>query len=84
MTEFALYFPLVKSGGFLFFHDAQWTGDSNSPWEEMRKVGKGFAVADLNRFYPAYAVVGPDQPVYRFTMPPVKVSFWGTLAVFPK
>jgi cephalosporin hydroxylase len=83
MTEFALYFPLVRSGGNLLFHDAQWPGDAASEWEEMRKPGKGLAVVALDRHYPAYAVFGPDRPLYRFSLIP-EARHWGTLAIFPK
>jgi Cephalosporin hydroxylase len=84
MTEFGLYFPFVKSGGFLFFHDSIWSGDSDSEWPEMRKRGKGFAIADIDRYYPAYLVHGWDDPVRRFMMPPIDVTYWGTVAVFAK
>lgn len=84
IKEFGLYFPFVKDGGFLFFHDAQWSGDPNGEWPEFRKRGKGYAVADLDKTHPAYAVFGPDTPVYRFKMPEQVPSYWGTLAIFPK
>ncbi len=84
MTEFSLYFPLVKSGGFLFFHDSVWSGDITTEWPEMHKRGKGFAIADLDRYYPAYLLEGWDTPVRRFTMPPLLVTYWGTVTMFPK
>ncbi len=84
MTEFSLYFPLVKFGGNLFFHDSVWSGDVNSEWPEMRKRGKGFAIADIDRFYPAYLVTNEADPVRRFVMPPLDVTFWGTVTIFPK
>ncbi len=84
MTEFSLYFPLVKSGGFLFFHDSVWSGDTAAEWPEMHKRGKGFAIADLDHHYPAYLLEGWDNPVRRFTMPPLPVTYWGTVTMFPK
>lgn len=84
IKEFGLYFPLVKNGGFLFFHDAQWSGDPNGNWPEERKRGKGYAVAEIDQQYPAYAVFGPDTPLYRFRMPTSYPTYWGTLAIFPK
>lgn len=84
MTEFSLYFPLVKSGGFLFFHDSVWSGDVSAEWPEMHKIGKGFAIADIDRYYPAYLLEGWDAPVRRFTMPPLSVTYWGTVTMFPK
>ncbi len=84
MSEFSLYFPLVKSGGLLFFHDSIWSGDAGAEWPEMRKRGKGFAIADLDRYYPAYLVEGWDNPIRRFVMPPLDVTHWGTVTMFPK
>jgi len=84
ITEFSLYYPLVKSGGFLFFHDSVWSGDTAAEWPEMHKRGKGFAIADLDRYYPAYLLEGWDAPVRRFTMPPLPVTYWGTVTMFPK
>jgi cephalosporin hydroxylase len=84
MTEFSCYFPLVKEGGFLLFHDSVWSGDSSSEWEEVRKRGKGYAIADLDRYYPAYLVQGDTNPVRRFSMPPLDVTFWATVTIFPK
>jgi cephalosporin hydroxylase len=83
ISEFSLYYPLVKDGGFLFFHDAQWPGDPSLPGEEGEK-GKGLAIEQLDRFYPVYAVVGPDTPVYRYIPPASRAGFWGTVAIIPR
>ena len=82
LIEFGLYYPLVREGGFLLFHDAQWPGESTSPHEEERKKGKGLAIEQLDRFYPAWMIVGPQMPPHR-PLPPVdRKGHWGTVAIF--
>lgn len=82
LTEFTLYRPLVRKGGFLFFHDAQWPGDPARDGEEA-KPGKGSAIEQLDRFYPCWIVSGPDAPLYRPLPFAHTAGLWGTLAVFP-
>jgi cephalosporin hydroxylase len=82
ITEFAQYYPLLRQGGFLMFHDAQWPGNPAGEGE-MGKKGKGLAVEQLDRFYPAWMVVGPDTPLYRATPIVSRDGHWGTLAIFP-
>ena len=81
LTEFSLYYPLVRSGGFLMFHDAQWPGDPKQAGE-FGKKGKGLAIEQLDRFYPAWMVVGPDTPLHRPLPPANWDGHWGTLAIF--
>lgn len=81
LTEFTLYYPLLRQGGFLLFHDAQWPGDPAQTGEAGKK-GKGLAVEQLDRFYPAWVVIGPDTPLHR-PLPIVnREGHWGTLAMF--
>ncbi|RTL60503.1 MAG: class I SAM-dependent methyltransferase [Hyphomicrobiales bacterium] len=82
ISEFALYRPLVRSGGYLLFHDAQWPGRMDAKGEEAKK-GKGYAILELDRFYPAWMVVGPDTPLHRPLPTSSWEGHWGTLAVFP-
>jgi predicted O-methyltransferase YrrM len=82
LTEFTLYHPLVRPGGVLMFHDAQWPGDPAQTGETGLK-GKGIAVMELDRFYPAWMVVGPDTPLFRPVPTESWAGHWGTLAVFP-
>jgi predicted O-methyltransferase YrrM len=82
LTEFTLYQPLVRPGGVLMFHDAQWPGDPAQAGEFGLK-GKGIAIIELDRFYPAWMVTAHDTPLFR---PIPTVSWgghWGTLAMFP-
>ncbi len=82
LTEFTLYRPLVRRGGFLLFHDSRWPGDPTRSGEEGKK-GKGLAIEQLDRFYPAWIVSGPDRPLYRPIPDVGREGYWGTLAVFP-
>ncbi len=81
MTEFTLYHPLLRSGGFLLFHDAEWPGDPSAQGEVGEK-GKGLAIQQLDRFYPAWMVSGEDTPLYRPLPIPGKTGHWATLAIF--
>jgi len=83
LTEFALYFPLLrKESGYLLFHDAQWPGDPAGQGE-MAEKGKGLAIEQLDRFYPAWMVVGADEPLHRPIPILSRQGHWGTLAIFP-
>lgn len=79
--EFSLYFPLVRHGGHLLFHDAQWRGNPSLAGSEGEK-GKALAIEQLDRFYPAYMVVGSDTPLHRPLPTPHRGGNWGSLAVF--
>ena len=82
MTEFGIYYPLVRQGGFLLFHDAQWPGDPSQDGE-FGQQGKALAIAQLDRFYSAYMVQGPDTPVHRPVPTVSRNGNWGSLAIFP-
>jgi cephalosporin hydroxylase len=82
ITEFALYYPLVKQGGFLLFHDAQWPGDPTKEGEEGLK-GKGLAIEQIDRFYPTWMTVGPEIPLHRAMPIANREGHWGTLAIIP-
>jgi cephalosporin hydroxylase len=82
LAEFSIYYPLLRQGGFLLFHDAMWPGRPGASGEEGKK-GKGLAVQQLDRFHPAWMVVGPDTPLFRSLPPAEAEGFWGTLAIFP-
>jgi hypothetical protein len=83
LAEFSLYYPLVKQGGFMMFHDSEWVGGDHKVGGEFAKKGKGLAIMQLDRFYPAWTVFGADRPLHR-PLPTVSHdSHWGTLAIFP-
>lgn len=79
--EFSLYYPLVREGGHLLFHDAQWRGNPSLVGSEGEK-GKALAIEQLDRFYPAYMIVGSDTPLHRPLPTPHRGGNWGSLAVF--
>lgn len=83
LTEFSLYYPLLKQGGFMLFHDAEWPGQATELGGEFAKKGKGLAIQELNRYYPAWMVYGADRPLYRPLPIPGTTGHWGTLAIFP-
>lgn len=83
LTEFGLYFPLVRPGGYLFFHDVMWRGDPNeNPNSEVYKLGKALAVQQLDRFHPVY-IVEDNAPAYRYAPPSLRRHYWGGLGIIP-
>jgi predicted O-methyltransferase YrrM len=76
LAEFEMYWPLIRPGGFLMYHDACWEGNT------MDK-GKYQALAVIDREVPVWLVV-QDEPVHRLLPRSRKGDFWGTIAVIPK
>jgi hypothetical protein len=58
MADYSLYAPLVRPGGYVFFHDVYWNGDE-------RYIGSALAIEQIDRFSPVY-VIYTDHPVHRF------------------
>jgi len=76
MSEFELYYPLIREGGVLMFHDCFWEGNEHHK-------GKAQAMLAIDRFTPVYCVY-MDQPVHRFVPRSEKTDVWGGLAIIPK
>lgn len=76
LAEFELYFPLLRPGGVLMFHDACWEGNTNDK-------GKAQAMAAINCFVPVWLVV-MDEPLHRFLPRSSKGDTWGTVAIIRK
>jgi len=58
MADYSLYVPLVKPGGYVFFHDVYWNGNE-------QYYGSAQAIEQIDRFSPVYVIFG-DHPVHRF------------------
>jgi cephalosporin hydroxylase len=58
IADYAYYSPLVKPGGFIFFHDVYWAGDE-------KYFGVSRAIAEIDRIKPVF-VVFMHHPVHRF------------------
>jgi cephalosporin hydroxylase len=76
LAEFDLYFPLVKSGGVLMYHDCFWEGN------EVDK-GKCQAMEAIDRLIPVYCVY-TTEPVHRFRARSEKGDVWGGVAIIIK
>ncbi len=76
IAEFDLYFPLVRPGGVLMYHDCFWEGN------EVHK-GKAQAMATIDRFVPVYCVY-TDVPVHRYMPRSEKTDVWGGVSIIQK
>jgi predicted O-methyltransferase YrrM len=76
LTEFERYWPLVRPGGLLMYHDALWEGNATDK-------GKYHALAQIDRFVPVYVVV-EAHPVHRLLPHSSKGDVWGAVAIIPK
>lgn len=76
LAEFESYFPLVRPGGVLMFHDCFWEGNSTHK-------GKAQAMAAIDRFVPVYSVF-MEEPVTRFIPRPEKTDVWGGVSIITK
>lgn len=76
LSEFDLYFPLLKSGGVLMYHDCFFEGN------ETHK-GKMQAMQALDRFIPVYCVY-MNEPVHRYLPRPEKTDVWGGVSILIK
>jgi predicted O-methyltransferase YrrM len=76
LAEFDLYFPLLRSGGVLMYHDCFWEGN------ESHK-GKMQAMQAIDRFVPVYCVY-MDEPVHRYVPRSEKTDVWGGVSIMIK
>jgi len=76
LAEFERYWPLVRPGGFLMYHDVYWEGTATDK-------GKCQALAAIDRFVPVF-VVSMNEPVHRFLPRSSKGDTWGGVAIIPK
>lgn len=76
LAEFDLYFPLLRPGGFLMYHDCFWEGN------ETHK-GKAQAMAEIDRIVPVYCVY-MDEPIHRYLPRPEKYDVWGGVSIIMK
>jgi predicted O-methyltransferase YrrM len=76
LAEFELYFPLIRPGGYLMFHDAFWEGNS------VHK-GKAQAMRELDRMLPVYCVF-MNEPLHRFIPRSEKTDVWGGVSIIMK
>lgn len=76
LAEFDLYFPLLRPGGYLMFHDAFWEGNS-------RHKGKAQAMQQLDRMLPVYCVF-MNEPIHRFLPRAEKTDVWGGISIIMK
>jgi hypothetical protein len=76
LVEFEHYWPLVRPGGVLMYHDATWEGNATDK-------GKLQALQQIDRFMPVF-VVALDEPVHRIIPRSTKADTWGTVALIPK
>lgn len=57
-ADYAAYAPLVRPGGWVFFHDVYWRGDDST-------FGTSMALEQIDRLKPVHVVFGND-PIHRF------------------
>jgi predicted O-methyltransferase YrrM len=76
LAEFDLYFPLVKSGGVLMYHDCFWEGNEHHK-------GKCQAMEAIDRLIPVYCVY-TTEPVQRYRARSEKGAVWGGVAIIIK
>lgn len=76
IAEFAMYWPLVRDGGVLMYHDAFWEGNTVDK-------GKYQALVAIDRFVPVWCVA-LDEPIHRITARSTKGDVWGGVAIIPK
>ncbi len=76
LAEFDSYFPLLKEGGFLMYHDALWEGNTE-------EKGKFQALAAINQYFPVW-IVYMNFPPFRIFPHPSKGDIWGAVAIIQK
>lgn len=77
LSEFAIYFSLLRPGGVLMFHDCYWEGNDT-------EKGKAQALAQIDRFHPVWVAYG-DEPIHRFLPLGSKGDgSWGGVAIIVK
>lgn len=72
-SDFSLYYPFVKSTGYIFFHDIFYTGT------EAAKGVEQF-LAWLNQYIPVWQVMH-NEPLCRFMPRHLNKQIWGGIAI---
>jgi predicted O-methyltransferase YrrM len=76
LAEFDAYFPLVKPGGFLIFHDCYFEGS-------VPRKGKSQALSHLDRLVTVYAVFA-EEPTHRHLPRETNDDVWGGCGIILK
>ena len=76
LAEFDKYFPLLRSGGVLMYHDCFWEGNEHHK-------GKMQAMLAVDRFVPVYCVY-MDEPIHRYMPRSEKTDVWGGVSIIIK
>lgn len=76
MADYSLYSSLVKPGGYIFFHDVYWNGNT-------QYNGASFALANIDRLSPVF-VVFSDRPAHRFLPWMSRETVWGGVGILRK
>ena len=76
LSEFELYFPLLRSGGVLMYHDCFWEGNATHR-------GKMQAMQAIDQVVPVYCIY-MDEPVHRYRPRPEKTDIWGGVSIIIK
>ena len=69
MSEFDAYYPLVRPGGHLFFHDCYFSGSAAIK-------GKEQGLGQIDRLTPVYSIFA-DEPTHRFLPRETNDAVWG-------
>ncbi len=73
LSEFNIYFPLLRPGGLLLIHDIFWEGNETDK-------GKAQALSLIDREFPVYAV-SMNEPLRRFFPLSSKTDVWGGVGI---
>jgi Cephalosporin hydroxylase len=73
LSEFNLYFPLLRPGGLLLIHDIFWQGNE-------KDKGKAQALQLIDRYFPVYAIM-MNEPLRRFFPLSSKADVWGGVGI---
>ncbi len=76
LAEFDLYFPLLRIGGILMYHDCYWEGNATDK-------GKAQALQAIDRLHPVY-VAFMNEPIHRFLPRSSKGDVWGGVSIIIK
>lgn len=76
LSEFDRYFPLLRPGGILMYHDCFFEGNDNCK-------GKMQAMQAIDQFIPVFCVY-MNEPVHRYLPRPEKTDVWGGVSILIK
>jgi predicted O-methyltransferase YrrM len=76
LAEFELYFPMLKSGGVLMYHDCFWQGTP-------QHKGKSQAMEAIDRVVPVYCVY-TTEPLHRYRPRSENTDVWGGVSIIIK